>query len=241
MRLAVYGSCVSRDTVELLDPERFALVRYVARQSVISAFAPHAELDVSGLDSPFQARMLAGDAAGDVVERLAEVDPEMILWDLADERLGVLRSPEGAVVTRSIELLRSGHEEELRETWELVEFGTDEHFALWCAGVDAFLAAMREAGLLERLVLVQVPWATRSTTRAKVPSNFGVEPALANARYRRYYRHLRRLRSWPRVTLASLATRSDPDHRWGHAPFHYDAGTYRRMCRQIEARAAELR
>lgn len=194
MRLAVYGSCVARDTVELLERDRFELVRYVARQSVISAFSPTAALDVSALESPFQARMLAGDAAGDLMERLIESEPEMILWDLADERLGVLRSPEGGVLTRSIELMRSGQEEALRSTWELIEFGTDEHYSLWCTGVDAFVAALTDSGLLARVVLVQVPWAQRSTTGAKVPSNFGVPPALANRRYRRYYRHLRHVR-----------------------------------------------
>ena len=37
-RVFIYGSCVSRDTFEYLDPDQFEIVQYVARQSALSAY-----------------------------------------------------------------------------------------------------------------------------------------------------------------------------------------------------------
>src|SRR5699024_11329940 len=37
MRVTVYGSCVARDTVDLAGSDRFDVVAYVARQSLLSA------------------------------------------------------------------------------------------------------------------------------------------------------------------------------------------------------------
>src|SRR5699024_2823677 len=92
-RATAYGSCVPRDTVDLAGSDRFDVVAYVARQSLLSAdhdasehFPAQAEIG-----SDFQRRMMTGDFAGDLEERLADAaaETDVLLWDLADERHGV--------------------------------------------------------------------------------------------------------------------------------------------------------
>ncbi|KGM13821.1 DUF6270 domain-containing protein [Cellulomonas bogoriensis] len=235
VRVAVYGSCVSRDAVEYLDADRHQLVTYVARQSVISAFSdPVDDLDVSHVESPFQRRMLNGDAEGNLMERLSGAEPDVVLWDLTDERLGVLRSPHGEYLTRSVELIGSGIDTDLQDTWELIEFGTDEHFALWARAVARFAAALRAADLIDKVALVRVPWATRSTDGGIPPHPFGHRPVVVNRRYHRYYRHLAGVHPWKQVRVRAWFAKADPDHQWGHAPFHYHPATYHAMCARIE-------
>ena len=40
LRVLIVGSCVSRDTFVFLDPDRFVLEDYVARQGLASGFGP---------------------------------------------------------------------------------------------------------------------------------------------------------------------------------------------------------
>ena len=64
MKVAIFGSCVSRDSVEFM-PEA-EVVAYVARHSVTSLEAPHgtAGVDLSELTSAFQERMVTNDLHG---------------------------------------------------------------------------------------------------------------------------------------------------------------------------------
>src|SRR5690625_5627294 len=111
VRATVYGSCVARDTMDLAGSERFEVVCYIARQSLLSADHDASAMfpaDVR-IDSHFQRRMMTGDFAGDLDERLvgAAGETDVLLWDLADERHGVHVFDDGAVVTRSIDLVRA--------------------------------------------------------------------------------------------------------------------------------------
>lgn len=109
-RVMIYGSCVARDTVEAAAGS-VELVRYVARQSLISVgsdASAHLPTEL-GLDSPFQARMVTADFLGSLGADLTEVgkDVDRLLWDLADERHGVYRFRDGTIATRSVETMRS--------------------------------------------------------------------------------------------------------------------------------------
>src|SRR5699024_10694274 len=87
----------------------------------------------SEIGSDFQRRMMTGDFAGDLDERLAEAAPEtdVLLWDLADERHGVHLFDDGSIVTRSIDIVRQPEVLSVVDGARHIPFGTDEHFELW--------------------------------------------------------------------------------------------------------------
>src|SRR4051794_991617 len=90
--LFVYGSCVSRDTVEPLVRAGHRLDGYVARQSLISALRPADRrlLPELGLDSPFQQRMWDGDVRAGLFPTLKSLETghrRLLIWDIVDERL----------------------------------------------------------------------------------------------------------------------------------------------------------
>lgn len=235
-RVLVYGSCVARDTIEFAEADTVELRGYIARQSLLSAGSDASSHlpELTDVSSKFQARMIHADFSGGFLERLRSLatETDVLLWDLADERHGVHRFPDGTVVTRSIDTMKVASVSETLDEVELVPFGTDEHFALWRERVDAFAATLQTLGLFDRTIVLEVPWAVRTTEGDPSPWSMGVRASEANKRFRRYYDELRQ-RGFRRVELPEEVVLADPAHRWGLAPFHYSPAVYREVLRQL--------
>lgn len=238
VRVTVYGSCVARDTVDLAGSDRFDVIAYIARQSLLSAdqdatvwFPEDAEID-----SAFQRRMMTGDFAGDLDARLAEAasETDVLLWDLADERHGVHVFEGGGVVTRSIDLVRVPQVLAAVEGARHVPFGTDEHFTLWAPRAEQLRVRLTELGLFAKSVVLQVPWALVTVDGRRTPQSMGTTAMEANEAYRRYYDHLREL-GFRILELQPLGVLADPEHRSGLAPFHYTQDVYEEIVARVLA------
>lgn len=235
-RVMIYGSCVARDAIALADAESVELRGYVARQSLISAgddASAHLP-NALGITSKFQQRMIRNDFSGNLLTRLEEVsgDIDVLLWDLTDERHGVHRFADGRIVTRSIDTIRAETVSGLLESTEHISFGTDEHFALWRESVDAFDGCLREFRLFEKTIVLDVPWALRTTEGKTTPWSMGVRAGDANKNYQRYYDYLRQT-GHHMVELPLELVLADPHHKWGLAPFHYTPEVYREVLWQL--------
>lgn len=171
MNIGIFGSCVSRDACEFMDEAN--VIIYVARHSVATLLSPHGEpgIDLHELESPFQRRMVAGDLNGQglklLVDKVSEID--VVLLDLVDERRGFWRCRDGTYVTNSQEIENLGFENYARANGaELIEFGTDDHFQIWKDGFEVLIDGLKDAGLWEKTILVDIDWA--STIEGANPS-----------------------------------------------------------------------
>ena len=236
VRVTVYGSCVARDTVDLAGADRFDVVAYIARQSLLSAdHDASAQFPVEAqINSEFQRRMMTGDFEGNLEERLAEAAPEtdVLLWDLADERHGVHLFDGGGVVTRSIDIVRVPEVVAAVEGARHIPFGTDEHYALWSPRAEHLREVLVRLGLFDRTIVLQVPWALVTTDGKSTPWSMGTSAREANAAYLRYYERLREL-GFAIIELQPLGVLADPEHRWGLAPFHYTHEVYDEIAAQV--------
>lgn len=159
-RVAVLGSCVSRDTCEFLVESTVSA--YVARQSAIVALGPvgAGRFSARDLDSSFQVKMFEGDQQADGPMRIVDSEPDMILTDLADERRGVWSFPDGSYLTNSIEAYRTGVDQWAPELGaRLIQFGTNEHFSLWTRGIDSQFRYLDEKGYKDKVVFLDIEWA----------------------------------------------------------------------------------
>lgn len=238
VRVTVYGSCVARDTVDLAGSEHFDVVAYIARQSLLSAdhdASPRFPAEVE-IDSEFQRRMMAGDFAGNLEERLTEAAPEtdVLLWDLADERHGVHLFEDGSVVTRSIDVVRLPEMLSAIEGARHIPFGTDEHFELWSPRAEKLRDTLVELGLFAKTVVLRVPWALVTADGRSTPWSMGTSAREANDAYHRYYERLDKL-GFRILELQPLGVLADPDHRWGLAPFHYTQDVYEEIVAKVLA------
>lgn len=162
MKIAIFGSCVSRDSVEYMPDAE--VVTYVARHSVTSLESPHGTdgIDLSDLSSAFQERMVTTDLQGAGLERIAKTSKELdvVLIDLVDERRGFWQFRDGTTMTNSIEIESCGAAREARRRGaRLVEFGTEEHFDRWKSGYFKLIDGLKDCGLWEKTVLLDIEWA----------------------------------------------------------------------------------
>lgn len=162
MKVAIFGSCVSRDTAEFIPDAE--VIAYVARHSVTSLETPHGTggVDISGLDSAFQKRMVTSDLTGDGIASIVEnaKDLDLVLIDLVDERRGYWIFPDGTTMTNSLEAEICGATKDaLRAGARLVDFGTEEHFVKWKSGYEKLIEKLKDAELWHRTVLLDIEWA----------------------------------------------------------------------------------
>src|SRR5699024_3901603 len=162
MKIAIFGSCVSRDTAEFIPNSE--VVAYVARHAVTSLDAPHGDKgpDLSELSSAFQKRMVKSDLKGNGVARIVKhaKDLDLVLIDLVDERRGYWLFPDGSTMTNSLEVASCGAARYARRDGaRLVEFGTDEHFERWKTGFEKLIEGLSTAELRDRTILLDIEWA----------------------------------------------------------------------------------
>lgn len=236
-RVTIYGSCVARDAVDLAGKDHFSVTDYIARQSLLSAGLDASARfpEVAEVSSPFQRRMMLSDFAGDLERRLTDVagETDVLLWDLTDERHGVHIHQDGTVVTRSVDVVVAPEVlAAVEHDSRYVPFGTDEHFEMWAPRAVTFVAELSQLGLMDRTVVLQVPWALVTSDGEPTPWSMGVNAVQANEAYRRYYIHLLEL-GLHIFELQPLGVLADPDHRWGLAPFHYTQDVYERIVEHV--------
>ena len=240
-RVFIYGSCVSRDTFEYLDPDQFELVQYVARQSALSAYTrPVTLIAPPNLESRFQQRMVAGDFASNLQTLVPELAPrtDLVLVDLTDERLGAFVLPDGSVVTRSTELIQAGVEQDLPEGSQHMPFGSDLHFQYWTQGIQAIGQMLRYHMQNATVVLLDIPWAARSESGDASPTSFGLSALDANRIFASYARVATQALHARTISLPASEVASSPDHPWGDAPFHYAESVYLKVAQQIAGTSA---
>lgn len=213
LRVLISGSCVSRDgfTRNAGEP---ALVDYYARSSLVSGFlsapVPLDAVELERNPSPFQRRMVERDFSKDLKRELQSAEFDVLLLDLIDERFEIGVTHDGAMYTRSPELSRAGYP----ETARVIEAWSEERFGLF---VDAWHELLRVIPA-HRVLVNQAYWATMD--KHGEPLRNAEEAHRANTFLTRLYA-LARATGTTVLPHSEHAQRTDPDHKWGPANFHY--------------------
>lgn len=233
IRTTIWGSCVSRDTFSYL-PDSFALKVYVARQSWISAATDASPVfpDIGAMPSEFQARMTQGDLEGNALRIIGDGREvtDLLLLDLCDERLGVVKLPDGQVVTRSVEKLVNKSQQRIDDAGEVWDFGSNEHFEAWQAAACRIYNWLRSVGLAAKTLILAPDWAVIDDAGKFSPTSFGRGAAEANVIFDRYYAAATEIGF---RLLRKKETLAASQHIWGPAPFHYHEIVYQDLVAQI--------
>lgn len=231
MRVLIYGSCISRDSLELAPKQGIQLAGYSARSSLVSAFARR-PTGLSGtaaqVRSSFQRRMLEADAQKELPKVLRSLPYDLLLVDIVDERFNVLAKGEERL-TDSPALRESNFLAGRASAWRRIYSGSDEHFNGWVDALDRMLNTV--AGLPGPIpvAFLDAGWATtiEGPETDQSLSHAGRDPEEANdlyARYREYF--CSKIPQEQVIRPPAKVTVSDPNHKWGLAPFHYVQGFY---------------
>jgi hypothetical protein len=236
LKLFIYGSCVSRDTAAAFPPGQVEITRYVARQSLISAFGggPTARSREKQLDSSFQSRMLEWDERSEMPSLLRQDKSQfhLLLWDIVDERLGYFVFPDGSIITNSVERIGINGKPFAMEGARHVPFGSEEHVENFVAALDAFRDLLTELSVLHRLLIIAPPWAEKDDTGTPTPSSYGLTAAQGNDLCKPYLAAISaHIGTNPLGQDFQVCAASD--HRWGPAPFHYHEEVYVKLSSKI--------
>ncbi len=231
-RIFIFGSCVSRDILEIAEHKGLTLSDYFARSSFASlAGKPYSDPEaLDRLESRFQRRMLSRDHDKSVFQIIHEAAFDILLVDFIDERFRITRDPGGAIATLSNEFLRVMSE---RNDSEVIDTNTDERRSLWRDGWGQFVDAVTASGQMHKLVVNKVYWdAAYSQPR---PGAAYIDRM--NNELDWYYGMVRETcpnAGW--LTHSAEALASDPHHKWGPAPYHYSQEFYDDSMRDLVSR-----
>lgn len=241
LRIAIHGSCVTRDIFSRPYASHIAIEPYIARHSIVSAMSeplpglPGPDTDYG--DRPWRTRMGRCDAAKELAPRLRAGDADWLVIDLIDEQLTPARL-EGTLVTMSEEL-REYLESIGRDVGEAVLLGRRETLrpSYWMPAMRRYTELIRSLYAPERVIVHTAYRVNRYRTadgvrmfgRSDLRENLIVNTMLA-ARYRALIAMLPGCQ-----VVRHRGARADDAHRWGLATYHYDETYYRSVFDSIDA------
>jgi hypothetical protein len=248
-RIAVIGSCISRDLWPIRGGDASGLL-YISRTSFPSLLAAPLQgfQPAAGLPGDLhrhEHNALLADLQKTALARLVAFRPTHIIFDFIDERFDLLCA-DSTLVVRSAELERSGYRAQpafagLRTVSRLSPAAE----RLWLDGVAEFAAVVRSTPLAQaRLILHASRWAAEQrfpdgrtapvrdvellTGQPVEITDYNDLLAQQDAAFARLMPPFERVEA-PRLRLADSA------HRWGLSPFHYVPEYYAEIRRQLAA------
>ena len=182
-----------------------------------------AVFDFASVASEFQRRMAVGDLQGNLVAQVEMHQPEVIVWDLCDERNGVHRFKSGHFYTRNILY------KDTKPEGEIIQFGSDEHLRLWVEALDGLLSKLGD----RKIIVNATPWAIKNDKGEPVNSD-DTKASVFNRNAERYFDAIAE-RGIPIIRVDQDKAIALSSHKWGEAPFHYVDGTYHEFLKQLKA------
>ena len=238
LNVLVYGSSASREALALAGPSQgLVLSDHYARSSLaaLAGTARRASPELERIPAEGPRRMVRADHEQSILPALAGKPYDLLLIDLIDERFHLLAGGEGSIVTLSPDYA-AVVERPLRG--RRIPSGSEEHEALWRAGLERLVGVLREAGRLDRVRINRLWWARQTVDGGPIA---GFEPARierANAFLAARYADLEAVFG-PAAFLDHPADllAADPAHPAGIAPFHYARGLHESTVAQLLAPA----
>lgn len=232
LKVITYGSGPASELIRTYSTDSVQSLAHIGRQSLISAMTgpslgviPDAKATKLRVE-----RVVRDDIQATLSERIREhaESADLLIWDIHDERFGIVTAPGATYLTRSPQLKKATLT--LPRDSQVISFGTDEHLNLWQRSSSDFVFLLKEVGLLESTVVLDVPWAFVDEYGEDVALSYGLSPAEANTQFQRYLSHLKTLGV---QVLSEQDVVSAAKHRLGRAPFNYPDSTYHSLASRL--------
>lgn len=224
-RVAILGSCVTRDAFEFADSQ-WDIAKYMARSALASFCGRQTEADLPpyrNIESTFQRRMVMEDVEKRGRRWLAEKDFDWLIYDPIDERFSLADFKDGGVLTISQEFTKL----EMSPThYQATQFPNEEHFERWTAGWETFMKLLDGYGVRDRLIVHRARWVERVQGSDQHTTDPETVERANEWLKRAFDRMLQDIPAERFITVSDEHQFADPGHRWGISPFHYVEGYY---------------
>ncbi|MBS4715229.1 hypothetical protein J4G66_04465 [Aeromonas dhakensis] len=238
MRLAIFGSCVSRDSIGFDEEDKIELLAYFARSSIASAFGNEPKdtpIDTSVIKSQFQRRIVDYDINKTFRRDISALDFDYLLMDFIDERFNIWRSPEGGLLTLSNEFMSSKHE---LNGGKLIQSGSIEWLRYWEIAWSSFYELMKENGLQNKIIISESYWSEYMASGCNTIPNYpNTLIKRSNEVLTKLYEIIRKdLPDSAFIRFSQCELIAKNDHQWGVSPFHYIDEYYKKIINSLYKR-----
>ncbi|WP_300578049.1 DUF6270 domain-containing protein [Phenylobacterium sp.] len=251
-RIAVIGSCITRDLWPLRDQAPADLL-YVSRTSLPSLVsAPVIGYEVRGEGhTRYQRMAVETDLAKSGLAKVIAHRPTHLIFDFIDERFDLLALPGGEIITHSWELESGGWLEAPvfagRRQIPRLSNACDR---LWRHALDQVALLLKASALSEaQIILHSARWADRQRDLDGAEMALQGEPHIWAGRPTSLTAHNQLLARYEQAFMAAVPQAriiaaapqnrlADLGHRWGLSPFHYAPAYYEDIRRDLAALGA---
>ncbi|MBO1031883.1 hypothetical protein IPV09_11110 [Tessaracoccus sp. SD287] len=233
-RVAILGSCVSRDAFEFADTS-WVLTKYMARSSLASFCGRQTDVELppyTNIASTFQRRMVIEDVEKRGRRWLADKDFDWLIYDPIDERFTLADFEDGGVLTVSQEFTRL---ELSPARYRQTQFPSDEHFERWVAGWETFMKLLDGYGVRDRLIIHRAKWVQRVQGSDQLTTEPDVIARANDWLERAFTKMADDIPAERFISVSDEHQLADANHRWGISPFHYVEGYYLEFLEKLAA------
>ena len=235
-RIAILGSCVTRDAIKVIkESVNIDIDFYAARSSIASIYSGDPiNCDDSDVLSPgiglFEQKMILWDLRKTVKELIRQKNYDYLILDCIDERFN-LCTFDKKIFTLSNYMQNSSFYKKMSNQTTIIYRNSDESLQLWRQAVDSFSQDVQDVNI----IVHQAYWATHfynydTNTIEKFNTSQIEYVTENNARLNNYYSYLKKM--LPKITLVTVDKElafSDFAHKWGKDYFHYGKDYYNQL------------
>lgn len=249
-QLNIFGSCLSRDVIEIQEEKKIVLQTYIARESIISALSAPVilEQDRLNLDSAFQRKMIIHDFHKDAFEIFTTKQSDYLLIDFIDERFPLAKVGH-SYVTYSNELMVSGYlgvpkliewhkavrfasrrDKACPDKWKIGKINIDKYVTNFC---DKLLKIYRPDQIIVHEVYLSDTYISEEGVLCTFPKNHLKNNKLMNEKYEYLYHKFKEYIPNAHVINLSGDYVADEKHKWGLSPMHFQKEYYEKVLSEI--------
>ncbi|MBV2208071.1 MAG: hypothetical protein KUL77_00715 [Thermomonas sp.] len=223
MKILIFGSCNSRDPFTHEESNNFHLVDYFARSSFASLSGKKIDfdLDLSGINSNFQKRMVFADANKTFLDAISNKDFDYLVIDFTDDRFDILELQNGSLITLSAEFRKTlQSNKSLPSQHKIIKGFSEEFFLKWVSGWTTLRKALKQTNQLSKVLINCINWSKFDNCNEFFSNSQYIN--IANSDLNRKYNFLTsELNSNQFIKYPEELFVSDSKHRWGRTPFHF--------------------
>ena len=246
----IFGSCVSRDVLEVQQERKISLRNYIARESIVSAISQPLLLEKNrlNLDSNFQKNMVIHDFQKDAFALFEKDKSDIIMIDFIEERFPLVKIG-NSYVTYSNELMTSGYMDEPKlirwhkKVYPMRWLGKEKS-GKWKVGktnidkvITEFAQRLLTLYLPKQIIIHEVYLSDRYLNCEKqacfFPKNHLKNNKQMNEKYEYMYRKMKRCIPDAHVINCSKNYMADENHKWGLSPMHFQKEYYEKVLEEI--------
>lgn len=246
LRIAILGSCVTRDAFGFFPQDDVEITVFIARVSFISLYCPPMPMALEKSDiaaeTNFERNCIYADLFKTNLSRLETAEFDYLLLDFMEERHNLIKS--GATyILDTLPLRESGLIERLPPFVEVDRLKRTTT-KLWDEAAARFIGFLHAQGIkAERVILHESGFARRYRTDGE-ESDFTEFEAHSYDKYGalldRYHAHFAAaLPGLRRIAIEPELRVGNGTHKWGRAPFHYIDAYYARFLEKFRAIVAD--